>query len=114
MKDETLKNVFVETSTTGLFGAWTRQGGDNAVIENRVEGPAAFVDNLEPGKVRLLLDFYEGDGYRPYESQFPWVNGQGNEGWTADATDGWPSGLRHGSVLPIRQAVVDALKKKWG
>jgi hypothetical protein len=114
MKDETAKTVFVEASSTGLFGNWTRQGGASAVIEKSVEGPAAFVDNLDPGKVRLLLDFYGGDGYRPYESKFPGVNGQGSGGWAASATGGWPSGLRHGSVLPISQAVVDALKKKWG
>ncbi|KAK3381509.1 glycoside hydrolase family 43 protein [Podospora didyma] len=110
MKDETKKTVFVEVSTTGLFGTWTRPGGDSATIQSGVEGPAAYLDNLNPGKVHLLLDFYGGDGYRPYES----TNPQSNSGWTASSRSGFPANLRHGSVLPISQGLYDALNKKWG
>ncbi|KAK5653357.1 hypothetical protein OQA88_9049 [Cercophora sp. LCS_1] len=109
MKDETRKTVFVEVSTTGLFGTWTRPGGDSATIQSGVEGPTAYLDNVDPKKVHLLLDHYGGDGYRPYESSNP----KSNTGWTASGRGGWPANLRHGSVLPINQTQYDALKAKW-
>lgn len=110
MKDETKKNVFVEVSTSGLFGTWTRPGGSSAIIQSSVEGPAAYLDNATPGKVHLLLDFYGGDGYRPYES----TNPASNSGWTASSRTGFPANLRHGSVLPINQTLYGALGAKWG
>jgi hypothetical protein len=110
MKDESKKNVFVEVSTTGLFGTWTRPGGSSTVIQSGVEGPAAYLDNTVAGKVHLLLDFYGGDGYRPYES----TNPASNSGWTASSRGGFPANLRHGSVLPINQTVYSALSAKWG
>ncbi|KAK3401584.1 hypothetical protein B0T20DRAFT_492386 [Sordaria brevicollis] len=109
MKDESLKTVFVETSTTGLFGTWTRPGGSSAIIQSGVEGPAAYWDNTVAGKVHLLLDFYGSDGYRPYESSNPGAN----SGWTASSRGGWPSGLRHGSVLPVDQTIYQRLSAKW-
>ncbi|EGO54709.1 hypothetical protein NEUTE1DRAFT_118293 [Neurospora tetrasperma FGSC 2508] len=111
MKDESLKTVFVETSTTGLFGSWTRVGGASAIIESGVEGPAAYWDNTIPGKVHLLLDFYGSDGYRPYESTTPERN---SGGWTASSRTGWPTGLRHGSVLPVDGTVWERLNARWG
>ncbi|KAK3692299.1 hypothetical protein B0T22DRAFT_503272 [Podospora appendiculata] len=110
MKDETKKTVFVEVSTTGLFGTWTRPGGDSAFIQSGVEGPAAYLDNQVPGKVHLLLDFYGGDGYRPYES----TNPASNSGWTASSTTAFPANLRHGSVMPVNQTLYSALKTRWG
>lgn len=110
MKDESLKTVFVESSTTGLFGSWTRAGGSSAIIQSGVEGPAAYWDNTVAGKVHLLLDFYGSDGYRPYES----TNPGSNSGWTASSRSGWPTGLRHGSVLPIDQTLYQRLNSKWG
>ncbi|KAF4784900.1 hypothetical protein HER10_EVM0000292 [Colletotrichum scovillei] len=68
LKDESLKTVFVEVSTTGLFGTWTRPGGSSAVIASGVEGPASYWDNQVAGKAHVLLDFYGDDGYRPYET----------------------------------------------
>lgn len=109
MKDETAKNVYTEISTNGLFGTWTRPGGANAVIANNVEGPAVFWDNQVSGKAHLLLDFYGGDGYRPFES----TNVQGGK-WTASDQSAWPQNLRHGSVLPVTSAQTEALKRKWG
>ncbi|KAK4241792.1 glycoside hydrolase [Achaetomium macrosporum] len=111
MKDETRKTVFVEVSETGLFGVWTRPGGDSAIIQRNVEGPAAYWDNTVPGKVHLLVDFYGGDGYRPYQSTNPGSNGGA---WTASNTGGFPKGLRHGSVLPVGGRLYDALKARWG
>jgi len=110
MKDETKKTVFAEVSSTGLFGTWTRPGGDNAIIQSGVEGPAAYLDNQNSQKVHLLLDHYGGDGYRPYESSNP----KSNSGWTESSRSVWPANLRHGSVLPVNQTLFDALKTKWG
>ncbi|KAK8014835.1 glycoside hydrolase family 43 protein [Apiospora arundinis] len=110
MKDETKKNVFMEYSTTGLFGNWTRAGGNSGVIASQVEGPAAYRDNLVDGKVHVLLDFYGGDGYRPYES----TGDLRDNRWKASGRSGFPSNLRHGSVLPVNQTLYDGLSKKWG
>jgi hypothetical protein len=115
MKDETRKTVFVEVSETGLFGTWTRPGGDAAIIQQNVEGPAAYWDNTVPGKAHLLVDFYGGDGYRPYESTNPKSNTNGNNaGWVASNAAGFPKGLRHGSVLPVDGRLYAALKARWG
>lgn len=110
MKDESKKGVFMDYSTAGLFGPWTRPGGDAAIIESGVEGPAAFWDNTAPGKAHLLLDFYGGDGYRPYESTHP----ETNNGWTASSRTAFPKNLRHGSVLPVTAKQYAALAAKWG
>ncbi|KAH6842973.1 glycoside hydrolase family 43 protein [Chaetomium sp. MPI-CAGE-AT-0009] len=110
MKDETRKTVFVEVSETGLFGQWTRPGGDSAIIQQGVEGPAAYLDNTNPGKVHLLLDFYGEDGYRPFESTDP----KSNSGWTASNRGAFPRNLRHGSVLPVEARAYQALGARWG
>ncbi|KAI9737022.1 MAG: hypothetical protein M1834_000611 [Cirrosporium novae-zelandiae] len=105
LKNETATNVFTEISTDGLFGTWTRPGGSSAIIQKNVEGPAAYWDNEVDGKARLLLDFFGGSGYAPYEST------DVEDGtWTASSTSSFPSGLRHGSVLPINQTLYDAVK----
>jgi hypothetical protein len=110
MKDETLKTVFVETSSTGLFGEWTRPGGGGAIIQSGVEGPAAFWDNTVPGKVHLLLDFYGADGYRPFASDRP----GSNSGWAASDRGAFPRNLRHGSVLTGGRGAYEALGARWG
>ncbi|KAI1073807.1 glycoside hydrolase family 43 protein [Whalleya microplaca] len=109
MKDETAKTVFVEYSSTGLFGTWTRAGGSGGIIASGVEGPAAYRDNKADAKIHVLLDFYGGDGYRPYESTDPKANK-----WTASSRTGFPTNLRHGSVLPVNQTLFNALGQKWG
>jgi hypothetical protein len=108
MKDETAKTTFTEISTTGLFGRWSRPAGASAIIASGTEGPAAFWDNEVAGKAHVLLDFYDGDGYRPYES-----NDVRSGKWTASDRSGWPKNLRHGSVLPVTAAQVKALQAKW-
>jgi len=110
MKDESKKTVFAEVSSTGLFGSWTRPGGNDAIIQSGVEGPAVYRDNQDSKKAHLLLDFYGDDGYRPYESSNP----GSNSGWTASGRGQWPANLRHGSVLPVNQTFYNALSKKWG
>ena len=110
IKDETKKTVFAEVSSTGLFGNWTRPGGSAAIIQSGVEGPAAYWDNVTPGKMHLLLDHYGADGYRPYESSNP----GSNSGWTTSDRGAFPKNLRHGSVLPVNASLYAALKEKWG
>ncbi|KAI0026208.1 glycoside hydrolase family 43 protein [Xylariomycetidae sp. FL0641] len=109
MKDESAKTVFMEYSSTGLFGRWTRAGGSRGVITSGVEGPAGYRDNQMDTKIHVLLDFYGSDGYRPYES-----TDAKNNRWTASSRSNFPKNLRHGSVLPINQTVYDALTGKWG
>ena len=110
VKNETATNVFTEISTSGLFGTWTRPGGSNAIISASVEGPASFWDNQVSGRAHLLLDFFGGNGYAPYES----TNVQGGAPtWKASSTSGFPSGLRHGSVLPINQTLYDRLNAAY-
>ncbi|KAK2037938.1 arabinosidase [Colletotrichum somersetense] len=110
LKDETRKTVFVEVTTDGLFGTWTRPGGDSAIIASGVEGPAVYWDNEVAGRAHVLLDFYGDDGYHPYETG----DVASNAGWSASPRTGFPSGLRHGSVLPINQTLYDALETRWG
>lgn len=110
LKDETLKNVFVEYSTTGLNGTWTRPGGSGAYIRAQTEGPASYWDNKAAGKVNLLVDYYGGNGYAPVST----TNPRSNSGWANASTANFPSGLRHGSVLPITAAQYSALSgAKW-
>ncbi|ERT01117.1 uncharacterized protein SPSK_07607 [Sporothrix schenckii 1099-18] len=110
MKDESKKGVFMDYSTTGIMGPFTRPGGAAATIESGVEGPAAFWDNTVAGKAHLLLDFYGGDGYRPYESTRP----ETNNGWTVSSRSAFPKNLRHGSVLPLTATQYAALAAHWG
>ncbi|KAJ0158571.1 hypothetical protein CTA2_11306 [Colletotrichum tanaceti] len=109
IKDESLKNVFVEASTDGLQGPWLRHPSSDAFIEKDVEGPAAFWDNLDEEKVHLLLDHYGAGGYQLYESKNP----ASNLGWNKTSTDKFPTGLRHGSVLPIDEATYATVKGKF-
>lgn len=104
IKNETATNVFTEISTDGLFGTWTRPGGASAIIQQNVEGPAAYWDNQVDGKAYLLLDFFGGDGYAPYVSEDVQAGT-----WTAADSSAWPKDLRHGSVLAVDQARYDAL-----
>lgn len=102
--------MFVEYSTTGLNGTWTRPGGSGAYIRAQTEGPAAYWDNKAEGKVNLLVDYYGGNGYAPVTT----TNPRSNSGWANASTANFPSGLRHGSVLPITAAQYSALSAaKW-
>jgi hypothetical protein len=116
MKNETASNVFMELSTTGLFGPWSRPGGSTAFVRSRVEGPYAYKDNTDPSNLVVILDYYGGDGYRPFEGVSKGTQGEGltNAGWTNASTTGWPTKLRHGSVVGVTKEHYDALTSKWG
>lgn len=99
----------MERSDDGLFGTWTRPGGSAAWIHTQVEGPYAYLDNQIDGKVNLLLDYYGSDGYRPFTS----TNMNANA-WVDADRSGFPTNLRHGSVIGINQDRYDALNTNWG
>ncbi|KAG9232276.1 glycosyl hydrolase [Amylocarpus encephaloides] len=109
IKNESATNVYMERSDTGLFGTWTRPGGGTTFIHSGVEGPYAYADNVTPGKVVLLLDYYGSDGYRPFTS----TNLNANAWRDADRS-GFPKNLRHGSVIGITKDKYDALNARWG
>ena len=109
LKDESASLVYMERSDDGLFGTWTRPGGDSAWIHTQVEGPYAYLDNQVDGKVNLLLDYYGSDGYRPFIS----TNLNANAWVDGDRTN-FPTYLRHGSVIGINQEKYDALNANWG
>ncbi|RDL41454.1 uncharacterized protein BP5553_01433 [Venustampulla echinocandica] len=109
IKNESATNVYMERSDTGLFGTWTRPGGATSYIRSGVEGPYAYMDNQVQGRVILLLDYFGGDGYRPFTS----TNLNANS-WTDADRSSFPSNLRHGSVVGIPQDKYNALNTKWG
>ncbi|PNS17852.1 Protein DSF2 [Sphaceloma murrayae] len=105
VKNETLLQVYQETSTTGLFGPWTRSPG---YVSDRtpLEGPASFKDNVDPDRYHLLLDDYTQ--YLPFQSD-DITAGQ----WSETSLDGWPRGLKHGVVTPLKQAEYDSIAARW-
>ncbi|CAD0018219.1 unnamed protein product [Aureobasidium pullulans] len=106
LKNETVNQVYVETTTGGLFGKWTRTPG-YVRPESPREGPASFVDNVTPGLYHLLLDDYTQ--YVPYQSTDPAKSGA----WTASNYPNFPKGLKHGSVTPLTQKEYNAVAAKY-
>ncbi|EKD20287.1 uncharacterized protein L3040_007295 [Drepanopeziza brunnea f. sp. 'multigermtubi'] len=109
LKNESSPSVYMELSQTGLFGTWTRPGGEQAIIETGVEGPYAWRDNKTPLNINLLLDYYGGDGLKPFISTDVDANA-----WVPADAKNFPKGLRHGSVTSLTQDKYDALNAKWG
>ncbi|KAL6707354.1 hypothetical protein ACN47E_004133 [Coniothyrium glycines] len=105
IKNETVNQVWQENTTGGLFGEWTRLPGyvkDGAPWE----GPASYADNLVQGKYHLLLDNYAQ--YLPFE------NGNiARNGWGESSTDGFPTGLKHGSVTSLTKAEYDRVLARY-
>lgn len=92
--------VFEEVSHDGLFGKWTRVGGQNSFVTNKMaEGPASFRDNKQPNLFHLWLDDFSKSGtYLPYETN-DILSGH----YTPSPAPHFPRNLRHGSVLPVTQ-----------
>ncbi|KAH6702013.1 hypothetical protein BKA61DRAFT_661414 [Leptodontidium sp. MPI-SDFR-AT-0119] len=109
LKNESATNVYMERSDTGLFGTWSSPGGGTTFIHSGVEGPYAWKDNVVEGRVNLLLDYFGGDGYRPFTS----TNMNANA-WVDADRSAFPTNLRHGSVIGITKDRYDALNAKWG
>lgn len=105
LKNETVNQVYQETTTGGLFGQWERIPGYVSSL-SPAEGPAAYADNVTPGLYHLLLDDYTQ--YRPFETS----NIEGGS-WSSSSTSGFPTGLKHGSVTPVTQEEYDAISAKY-
>lgn len=105
IKNETVLSVFQENTTGGLFGKWTRVPG-YVRSGSPWEGPASFADNLVANKYHLLLDNYVQ--YLPYEA-----TNILSPTWVAGSTDGYPTGLKHGSVTPLTQAEYKKVLAKY-
>lgn len=105
LKNETVNQVYQESTTGGLFGEWARVPGYVSSL-SPAEGPAAYADNVTPGLYHLLLDDYTQ--YRPFETS-DIVGGS----WSSSSTSGFPSGLKHGSVTPVTQEEYDAISAKY-
>lgn len=103
IKNETVNQVYQETSTNGLFGAWKRTPG-YVTTGSPWEGTASYADNLVKGKKYILLDDYTQ--YVPFES----VDGGA---WKKASTQGFPSGLKHGSVTRLTKKEYDAVKARY-
>ncbi|KAJ4332747.1 hypothetical protein N0V95_009583 [Ascochyta clinopodiicola] len=104
LKNETVNQVYVETTTGGLFGSWKRIPG-YVRPESPLEGPASFADNKTPGLYHLLLDNYAE--YVPFQTS----NVMG--GRFDRSAGAFPRGLKHGSVTPLTQQEYAAISKKW-
>lgn len=73
-----------------------------------MEGPASYWDNAAAAEVHLLVDDYGGAGYYPVASTSPQSNSEAD--WPDSSTAGFPTGLRHGSVLPVNSTLFDTLQ----
>lgn len=71
-----------------------------------VEGPTAFKSNIE-NKWYLFVDEFGGRGYIPLES-----TSLENPNWKVPASYKLPASPRHGTVIPVTQAELTALKNE--
>ncbi|EGY14345.1 endo-1,4-beta-xylanase [Verticillium dahliae VdLs.17] len=105
LKNETVNQVYQETTTDGLFGTWTRVPG-YVRPESPLEGPASYADNLIAGRYHLFLD--------NYTEYVPFVTSNVATGvWAPASREGFPRGLKHGSVTPLTQKEYDAVAARY-
>lgn len=100
LKDENELLVYQESTTGGIFGTWTRNQGFTAQGAP-LEGGACFADISNPGTYYLLLD--------NYTEYVPYVTSDILSGSWSLAQSAFPPGIKHGSVLPVTQAELDAV-----
>lgn len=105
IKNETVNQIYQETTTDGLFGNWERIPG-YVRPESPTEGPASFADIRAPGTYHLFLDNYTE--YVPFSTSDIL-----SPDWQPSSRDGYPQGLKHGSVTPLTQAEYDAITEKY-
>jgi len=107
-KDETQKAIIMEVSDS-LEGEWKPVPG--FPVRNFVgyEGPECF--RMADGRWCMIIDYYSrGQGYKAFFCD------DLAKGDFAPSERGleFPYRFRHGSVLPLSQAELDALMAKWG
>ncbi|KAM0563583.1 hypothetical protein ACHAPJ_001307 [Fusarium lateritium] len=105
LKNETVNQVYQETTTNGLFGTWKRIPG-YVRPESPLEGPASFADIKTPGLYHLLLDDYTQ--YVPFQT-----SNILSPKWEKSNLPNFPKGLKHGSVTPLTRKEYDAVAAKF-
>lgn len=105
LKNETVNQVYQETTEEGLFGIWTRIPG-YVRPESPFEGPASFADIQNPGVYHLLLDDYTE--YVPFQTSDILSPEWEQLDWSS-----FPSGLKHGSITLLTQKEHDAVAAKY-
>lgn len=105
LKNETVNQVYQETTTGGLFGTWSRIDG-YVRSESPREGPAAFADIQDPSTHYLLLDDYTQ--YVPYTTSNILA-----PSWQATGASDFPTGLKHGSVTLLTEEEYEAISAKY-
>ncbi|WXC63699.1 hypothetical protein SNK03_009512 [Fusarium graminearum] len=106
LKNETVNQVYQESTTTGLFGTWTRVPG-YVRPESPLEGPGSFADLRIPGLYYLLLDDYTQ--YIPFQT-----SNILSPTWEKSDFPNFPKGLKHGSVTPLTKKEYDTVVAKYG
>ncbi|KAF4342914.1 arabinase [Fusarium beomiforme] len=106
LKNETINQVYQETTSTGLFGTWTRVPG-YVRPESPLEGPGAFADLRTPGLYHLLLDDYTQ--YIPFQTSDIL-----SPKWEKSSFPKFPKCLEHGSVTPLTKKEYDTISAKFG
>ncbi|KAL5315760.1 hypothetical protein ACEPPN_016631 [Leptodophora sp. 'Broadleaf-Isolate-01'] len=106
LKNETVNQIYQETTTGGLFGNWERIPGYVSPL-SPTEGPAVFEDNLEKGTFYLLVDNYQE--YLPLRSED--VEQEGS--WKTAGFGGFPRGLKHGSVTPLLREEMNVFAARY-
>lgn len=105
LKNETVNQVYQETTTGGLFGTWTRIAG-YVRDESPLEGPAAFADIQSPGNYHLLLDDYTQ--YVPFTTSDIF-----SPDWQPTGASDFPTGLKHGSVTLLTEEEYEAIAARY-
>ena len=105
VKNETVNQIYQETTTGGLLGTWERIPG-YVRPESPTEGPASFADIQAPGTYHLFLDNYTE--YVPYSTSDIM-----SPNWQPSNRAGYPKGLKHGSVTPLTQEEYKAVAERY-
>lgn len=108
--------IYQERSETGILGQFSRVGG--APLDERItfasqyennEGPLIFHDNRHRGLYHLWIDENTLQSYIPATARTL----DDMKAWEPQSLNGFPKGIKHGSVIPVTQAQYDALEERY-
>lgn len=108
--------IYQERSETGILGQFSRVGG--ASLDERItfasqyennEGPLIFHDNRHRGLYHLWIDENTLQSYIPATARTL----DDMKAWEPQSLNGFPKGIKHGSVIPVTQAQYDALEERY-